>query len=123
TSKAVLLCAGLAALVGFLSFRQGANGSFLVTIFVSGLLVRVLLGTLIFVFNAQEFFGGDAITYDQYGLMQVRAWLGDRYLQSVITNYVGEQLSAGWGMIYLVAGVYGIVGRNLLAVQFVCAVV
>jgi len=122
TSKAFILCAFLATAVGFIALRQGANGPFLARLFVAALLVRVLLGTLIFVFNGQEFFGGDAITYDYYGLIQLKAWLGDRYFQNVIKGYVGGQEAAGWGMIYLVGGLYGLLGRNLLAVQFINAV-
>src|SRR5258708_4564702 len=60
TSKAVLLCSGLAAVAGLIAYRQGENGPFLLKLFVSALLIRMLLGTGIFIFKAQEFFGGDA---------------------------------------------------------------
>ncbi len=70
TGKAVLLCAALAALAGLFSYRQGANGPFLLKVFIAALLVRMILGTVIFVFHGQEFFGGDAITYDFFGFAQ-----------------------------------------------------
>lgn len=119
TSKAILLCAALATLFGLLSYRQEAHGSFLLKLFISALLIRMLLATVIFVFNKQEFFGGDAITYDFFGNALLRGWEGDRYYLSVADRYIGVGQGSGWGMIYLVAGVYGLIGRNMLAVQFI----
>ena len=122
TGKAVLLCAVLSAVVGYFSYRSDSNGPFLVKLFLCALLVRLLVGTAIFVFHYQEFFGGDANTYDLFGICQLRAWGGDRYYQSLVKGFIGESAGSGWGMIYLVATVYGLVGRNLLAVQFINSV-
>ena len=122
TSKAILLCAALATLAGIFSYRQQDNGPFLLKIFVSALLIRMLVGTLIFVFNGQGFFGGDANTYDFYGFAVLRGWGGDKYYRSVANSYVAQGLTPGWGMVYLVAAVYGLVGRNLLALQLINSV-
>lgn len=119
TSKAILLCAALATVFGVFCYRQEAYRSFLLKLFISGLLIRMLLGTIIFVFNVQEFFGGDAITYDFFGSALLRGWEGDRYYLFVANQYIGVGRGTGWGMIYLVAGVYGLIGRNMLAVQFI----
>src|SRR4030095_14447127 len=62
-AQAVLLFSALASLGGWFFYRQ-KNGSFLLRIFVAAVLIRVLLGTIIFMFNGREFFGGDAIHYD-----------------------------------------------------------
>src|SRR5262245_22223599 len=86
------------------------------------MLTRVLVGTIIFAFNAQDFFGGDAITYDFFGYAQLKAWGGDRYFDTLAHSFVGQGESAGWGMVYLVAAVYGVIGRNMLAIQFVSCV-
>ena len=80
------------------------------------------MGSVIFAFNGQEFFGGDAITYDYYGLAELKGWGGDRFSASIAATFVGQGEGAGWGMIYFVAAVYALVGRNLLAVQFVNSV-
>jgi hypothetical protein len=117
-SKAVLLCIALSALFGWFAYRQ-STGSFLLKLFISALLVRMILGTIIFVSNGQNFFGGDALTYDFFGNAQLDGWFGDKYAQSVADIYVQSWSASGWGMVYMVAGVYGIIGRNLLAVQFV----
>jgi hypothetical protein len=119
TGKAILLCAGLATIVGFIAYRQGNNGPFLLRLFLSALLIRVLLGAAIFVINGQEFFGGDALTYDFYGVAQLKAWGGDRYNQALINSFVGAGQGSGWGMVYLVAATYRLLGRNLLAIQFI----
>lgn len=122
TSKAVLLCAALAALAGWFSYRQPNYGSYLLRLFIGALLVRIILGTAIFVFNGQDFFGGDALTYDQIGFAQLLAWGGDRYQRSVVGLFVDEAGGSGWGMVYFVACVYGLIGRNMLAIQFVNSV-
>src|SRR6185503_934117 len=74
TGKAVLLCAAFATVAGYFSYRSDSNGPFLLKLFVGALLVRLLIGTAIFVFHGQEFFGGDANTYDLFGLAQLKAW-------------------------------------------------
>ena len=122
TSKAVLLCGALATVVGFFAYRNGSDGPFLLKLFVVGLLIRLLVGTGIFVFHGQEFFGGDATTYDFYGLAQLQAWGGDRYHQSIVFSYLGGGTGSGWGMVYFVGAIYGLVGRNLLATQFINSV-
>lgn len=120
TSKAVLLCAALATAAGFIFYRQSVNPSFLLKLFVSALLLRMVLGSIIFAFNGQDFFGGDAITYDFFGYAQLEGWHGDQFMQIQVNRFVGA--GVGWGMVYMVAAIYGIIGRNMLAVQLVNSV-
>jgi Dolichyl-phosphate-mannose-protein mannosyltransferase len=123
TGKAVLLCLALAALAGLFSYRQGpVNGPFLFKLFIAALLIRMIVGAAIFAFNAQDFFGGDAITYDQVGFAQLQAWSGDKYQRSRVDLFIGETGASGWGMVYLVGAIYGLVGRNMLAIQLVNSV-
>lgn len=122
TAKAVGLCAILATLAGFYAYRSGDDGELLVNIFVAALLVRLVLGTVIFIFSGQEFFGGDALTYDYIGFAQFKAWGGDRYFQGMVDSYIGSSGGSAWGMVYFVAGVYSLVGRNMLAIQFINSV-
>ena len=97
TGKAVLLCGIVAAVAGFFSYRSDNKGPFLLKLFVVALLVRLLVGTGIFVFHGQEFFGGDATTYDFFGLAQLKAWGGDAYHQSLVNNFIGGGAGSGWG--------------------------
>jgi 4-amino-4-deoxy-L-arabinose transferase-like glycosyltransferase len=70
----------------------------------------------------QDFFGGDALTYDAFGYAMLKSWQGDMYYKSLVDLYTGRAGASGWGMFYLVAAIYGLIGRNLLAVQFVNAI-
>lgn len=121
-AKAVLLCATLATVAGVIFFRQRESGPFLLKIFIAALLIRVLLGTLIFAFNGRGFFGEDAVHYDYYGMVQLAAWQGDRYFDALMVIYVSGSLAGAWGMVYLVASIYALLGHNILAVQMVVAV-
>lgn len=116
-ARAVVLCTCLAAITGFFTYKRKTDGTFLLRLFVAGLLVRMVVGLAIFVFRGQDFFGGDAMTYDFYGSAQLLSWGGDRYYQSIANQFVRSGEGSGWGMVYLVAAVYGVVGRNMLAVQ------
>ena len=116
TSRAVLLTTAVGGVAAYYSYKQGADGAFLLKLFIAALLVRMILGTAIFVFNGQEFFGGDAVTYDFFGHAQLRGWGGDKYLGAAAGNFV-RAAGSGWGMVYLVGAIYGLIGRNMLAVQ------
>jgi hypothetical protein len=121
-AKAVLLCTGLAAIVGFYTYKRELDGQFLLRLFVAALLVRIVVGLAIFIFRAQDFFGGDALTYDAYGYAQLRGWGGDKYFQSIANQFVRSEQGSGWGMVYLVAAVYGLIGHNMLAIQLMNSV-
>ena len=116
-AKAVLLCTALATIFGLYAYKSDVDGRFLLRLFVGALLVRMIIGLAIFTFKGQNFFGGDAITYDYYGLAQMLGWGGDKYYQSIANQFVRSGEGSGWGMVYLVAAVYQLVGRNMLATQ------
>ncbi|HEX7997623.1 MAG TPA: glycosyltransferase family 39 protein [Pyrinomonadaceae bacterium] len=122
---AVVLCGTLAAAVGFGISRVKEDGPFLLRIFIGGLLVRMLIGALIFIFQLQEFFGGDAFTYDFYGAALLKVWQGERFYMVHVDMFVGSNTSGGggWGMLYYVASIYRLTGPNMLAVQFVNSIV
>ena len=120
-TKAVLLCTGLAVIVGYFTYRLREHGEFLLRIFVAGLVLRMAVAAGIYLFSGQEFFGGDALHYDYLGHAQVQAWSGDGFFRWEISTYMRNQ-AAAWGMNYLVGVIYAIVGRNMLAVQFFNAV-
>lgn len=121
-APAMLMCAATAGLGAFFISRTGDDRQFLLRLFFGGLLIRMLIGTIIYVFSLQDFFGGDAITYDYFGFALMKGWQGDKYYQAVVTQFIGQTGAGGWGMLYLVAAIYRIVGRNMLAIQFVNAV-
>jgi len=95
-AQATLLCTVVGAAVGFFVYRNKEEGPFLLQLFAWGLLIRMIVGIGIFIFNKQEFFGGDAITYDFYGWAQAKAWQGDPYYQIIANRFTEGQASA-WG--------------------------
>jgi hypothetical protein len=121
-AKAVLFCTALATVAGFYAHKREVDGTFLLRLFVAGLIARIIIGLAIFAFRGQDFFGGDALTYDFFGNAQLLGWGGDTYYQSIANQFVRSGEGSGWGMVYVVAAVYGLVGRNMLAVQMMNAV-
>lgn len=120
--QAIILCVVCAVVAAVFIGRSGPNARFLLQIFVAGIIVRMAVGTVIYYFRWQEFFGGDAFTYDGVGWTLVKLWKGqisDTYYKTVI----GPFLVRNWGMPYLVAFIYAVIGRNMLAVQYFNAVV
>jgi len=117
TGKAILLCTVFAVLAGWYAYRQEPHGAFLLQIFILALLIRLIVASLIFANYGQEFFGGDAFTYDFLGQTQLQAWSGDSYALVLLRNRM-----SGWGMGYFVGSVYALIGRNMLSIQFLNAV-
>ncbi|MET0623217.1 MAG: glycosyltransferase family 39 protein [Pyrinomonadaceae bacterium] len=116
-AAAVLVCAVCAMVAGALVTKgEGAQRPFLLKIFVAGLLVRMVVGTLINAFALQDFFGGDAITYDLLGNALANAWRAGVPQPADLAEWA---IGGGWGMLYMVAVIYAVVGQNMLAVQFV----
>src|SRR5687767_6093441 len=76
---AILVSAVTALLASVFVGRIREDRTFVLQIFVGGLLVRMAVGTLIYASGMQEFFGGDAITYDTFGFALLQTWHGDTY--------------------------------------------
>lgn len=115
---AILTCLPVALVAGFIISRVQEHAQFLLRLFVGAFLIRMLIGTLIYVSGQTGFFGSDSASYDVYGYLMATMKPNDLYAHSLVHLFIGDGAS-GWGMVYLVAGIYTIVGRNLLAVQFV----
>lgn len=94
--------------------------TFLLRVFTLGLLIRVIIATVIFTGHMEEFFGGDANTYDIYGRSLAASWHGDKYHLSRYEGFVASGASA-WGMLYIVAIVYELIGTNMFAIQLLNA--
>jgi hypothetical protein len=121
-APATLFALPLAAGVAWAIFQIKDDRRFLFRLFVSALLVRILIGTIIYAFRLQDFFGGDALTYDFFGNALMKVWEGNKSFQTAIDVFSSDGASSGWGMLYMVAMIYKIVGRNMLAVQYVNAI-
>ena len=104
----------------FLLIRREDDRAFLLRVFILALLIRIAVALVVFVGHYEEYFGGDAITYDIYGQSLNAAWHGDKYHLGRYNLFVASGASA-WGMLYLVAGVYEILGENRFAIQLINA--
>jgi len=115
---ALSMCALVAAPTMLIVARKPEQRSFLLRLFILAVVVRIILAMVISVGHMEEFFGGDANTYDVFGQSLVEAWHGNNYHQGKYDSFVASGASA-WGMIYLVAIVYQVIGPNMLAIQLI----
>jgi len=98
------------------------DSDFLTQAFLVGLLIRLLFGLMVEIFNMREFFGGDSLLYDFLGGILADTWRGntpniDEYWIRKATEIQGS----GWGMNYLIGAIYYVVGKNIFAAQSFCA--
>jgi hypothetical protein len=119
---ATLVALPVVAVAAWCVYKPRIDEQFLIRLFFAGLLARIFVGTLIFVFHQQSFFGGDALTYDTFGFALMKTWEGDRSYQGLVDLFKGGGAGSGWGMLYVVAVIYRIVGQNMLATQYVNSV-
>jgi len=119
---ALTICVFFALGVGLAIWRFDRANEYLVRLFVGALAVRILVATLIAFYELQAFFGGDANTYDFYGWSLGLSWHGRAIYGTYVAHFTRSG-GSGWGMLYVVAFIYELVGRNTFAVQLFNAVI
>ena len=100
--------------------RGGEEKTFLLRLFLLAVVVRIVIASVIYLGNMQEFFGGDANTYHLFGESLNQSWHGDGYHTSRYIAFIQSGAGA-WGMLYVVAAVYEVLGANMFAVQLINA--
>jgi len=118
---AILLTAVVSTVVVVLIRQNTDESAFLIRIFLIGLLARLIFGIFIHVFNLRDFFGGDSITFDAFGQRIVDVWFNNAPVDNWITQKAMSTTTPGWGIHYMVALLYTVIGQNILAAQFFCA--
>ena len=113
---AMAVCAVVSLPTLFVLLRASEDRIFLVRLFVLAVLVRIILATFIFMAGYEAFFGGDANTYDIFGKSLLQSWHGDAYHSARYAGFVKSGAGA-WGMLYVVAGIYQVIGENRFGVQ------
>jgi 4-amino-4-deoxy-L-arabinose transferase-like glycosyltransferase len=116
---ALIFCIALTLVAALVISQIKEDRQFLLQMFILGLVLRVMVGGLIYRFGLQAFFGGDAFTYDAYGYLLAQSW---QYGHVFADEWFTAGGGGGWGMLYVVAAIYTMIGRNMLAVQFFNAV-
>jgi hypothetical protein len=121
-ASALALCAAVSLPTIILLARRDSteDRTFLLRIFILGILVRIIIAIVIHQGHLEEFFGGDANTYDIFGHSLAASWHGDKYHLAKYQSFVASGAGA-WGMLYLVAAVYELVGENMFAIQLINA--
>jgi hypothetical protein len=119
---AMILFAALASVTALVISRHESESRFLMRVFVAAAIVRAALGAFIYYFQLQDFFGGDAFTYDYLGTTLTQFWKGE-LSYAYYSETLGIYVARNWGMPYTVGAIYMFVGRNMLAVQLFNAVV
>ncbi len=122
-AAAIALTMALSA--GFiLVFRKFTEEKqFITTIFLVGLALRMAFGLLIHIYELRDFFGGDAFSYDAKAATMVENWLGLSINPDTSFFEFDPRSGIAWGMYYITAAIYLIVGRNIFAAQSFCAVI
>ena len=103
--------------------RYSDEKRYITSVFLLALILRLAFGIFVHLFDLRTFFGGDAITYDYKGYLLLQSWLGQVPSGDIEVRQAASMSGPGWGMNYLVAGLYAITGRNIFAAQSFCAVI
>lgn len=111
------------AAIYLVSYYALEDKDYLINIYLIALLARIIFGFLVYHFRLQEFFGGDAITYDGLGYRLVEIWQGTADLTDQQSKRAMSTSEVGWGMNYLVGVIYFVTGRSILVAQSFCAVI
>ncbi len=110
--------------IAVLFFRKYTKEKeFITTVFLTGLILRMGFGIFIHIYDLRVFFGGDAIAYDVNGWGLVDYWMGRERETAALILANNPASGAGWGMNYMVAAIYAVLGRNIFAAQSFCAVI
>jgi 4-amino-4-deoxy-L-arabinose transferase-like glycosyltransferase len=117
---AMTICALVSLPTLFILLRIRDDRNFLLRLFVLAVVVRIMLATVIYLGGMEEFFGGDANTYDVFGKSLLQSWHGNEYHSGRYAGFIASGAGA-WGMLYVVAGVYELVGENRFAIQLLNA--
>lgn len=121
SSLLVVLISATTALFIFRHFTEEKD--FITNLFLSALVVRLAFGMFVHVYDLRDFFGGDAVSYDIYGAAIRDYWFGLIDSRDVLYQRATLTGRPGWGIHYLVAAIYSIAGKNILAAQSFCGVV
>jgi hypothetical protein len=112
------------ALIALMIFRYFAEDKPLITtIFLTALAARLAFGLFVQIYDLRDFFGGDANTYDFFGNELLLRWTGAVTAPNPFVDNALQNVANAWGMYHLVASIYYLVGRNILAAQSVCGVI
>ncbi len=123
-SSAAVVLLVLFGTLGVAIFRNvTTEKEFVTKTFLLALALRVGFGVLLSITNLRDFFAPDVATYDHFGWVLQQSWFGAADAPAREIARASQMSGPGWGMNYLVAGLYTVFGRNVFAAQTFCAVI
>lgn len=125
-ASATLICLFAAAItiviINHFTADDAETRTFLLQIFVLGVLFRVFIAVITHIFNLQVFFCQDAIAFEEAGAYLSASWSGYELSTLYSVERFTDTSASGWGISYLTALIYMVTGRNPLAVQMFISV-
>lgn len=121
-AAAFLVVLALSSIALFVFRQYTEEKSFITNIFVGALLLRLIFGLINHIFDLQQFVGPDSLTYDYFGARMAEVWAGQISYNDPLLRSAMVTNGPGWGMAYLVGGIYSVLGKNMYAAQSFCAV-
>lgn len=118
---ALVMVMSVALIFIFRKFTEEKD--FITTVFLVALALRMGFGLLIHIYDLREFFGGDAVAYDTKAAEMVSNWMGTSINPDQSLFEFDPRSGVAWGMYYITALIYYVLGRNIFAAQSFCAVV
>lgn len=119
---ATVMCASLLLILLPIFRNYSSDPNFVTKVFLVALAFRLAFGFAVYGFDAFNFFGGDALTYDFKGKLIADYWHGLIPSESAELGRAMTTNGPGWGMHYIVGTIYFIFGKNFLAAQTFVAV-
>jgi hypothetical protein len=105
-------------------WNHAEDKRFVANLFLAALFVRLTFGLFIEIYpELRNFFGPDALTYHYNGQAIVDYWEGTLGPDDHMVRRATTLRLPGWGMNYLIAALYFVLGPSLFAAQALCAVI
>lgn len=103
--------------------KYSSDKDIVANIFLIGLIARISLGIFIHTFDLRNIMGPDAAFYHEVGKRLSEIWWGMNVPDDILTQKALFPGNSGWGMNYIVAGIYMVFGPGILVSQSFCGVV
>jgi 4-amino-4-deoxy-L-arabinose transferase-like glycosyltransferase len=121
-ASALLVVLAFSSIALFVFRQYTEDKGFITNIFVGALVLRLIFGMINHIFDLQSFVGPDSLTYDYFGARMAEVWAGQISYNDPLLRGAMVTNGPGWGMAYLVGGIYFVLGKNMFAAQSFCAV-
>lgn len=117
----VLMLAAMTMILVVIVRRTIPDDTFIISVFIGALLIRLFLGGVIYYFDLFAFFGPDALTYNELGFLISEYWKGNPTSNLDLIEKSLRISGPGWGMNYLAGSLNFLFGKGILLGQSFCA--